>query len=138
MEKILTSDNTQTVAVLVAALAVLTPEQLEQLAQEIIDLKAEVEAAKSEAETATAVNEELQKKVQELSTAADIKAVTSAQVKPAPSVEGKQFELSGKKYGFNFPKMVWKKTPITVDTVLADTVLQAELVAANSSMIKEI
>jgi hypothetical protein len=150
--KYLVIGNMASVQALAAAIATLTPEQYQDLAQEILDLsaeaetakaeaetaKAEAETAKAEAETATSVNDELQKQVTELSQSVDLQKVKQGEMKKTPSIVGKSFELNGQKYGFNFPKMTWKKSPITVDTVLADAALQAQLVAAKSTMIKEI
>jgi hypothetical protein len=108
---------------------------IEQLQAEVAQLQEEKKAIQAELELTIEINKELQQKLQE---ATDVKAVTSAQVKETPSIEGKQFTVDGKSYGFNFPKQVWKKTPITVDAVLADTKLQGELVQERSSMIREL
>lgn len=102
------------------------------------DQEKQLEALKAENETLKAVNIELTNELEAISKK-DLKAVVQAsQEKTAPVLSKETFTVDGKSYGFNYPVITIKGKRITNDDVLASKELQAELVAANHSMIKAV
>ena len=75
---------------------------------------------------------------------AEVVAATDTKAQPKTSTEpithvGKTFEVDGKKYGINYPKVTLKDgKAITADTIVADKELQAQLVEEKHSIIKEL
>ena len=99
------------------------------------ELQADVKILTAEKAAIQAVNDSLTK---ELSKAVAAKPTTADATKPKAPVThlGKSFEVDGKKYELAYPKVVFKGNPITADDIVADKALQAELVAANHSIVK--
>jgi len=96
------------------------------------------EELRAENETLKAVNDSLTAEVEKLSEKDLQKVVDQAKAKPKPELSKETFEVDGAKYGFVSPVMQFKKQVITCSDVLASKELQAQLVAANSGMIKKI
>jgi regulator of replication initiation timing len=88
-----------------------------------------------ENEQLKAVNESLQEDLAKLSEKSLQEKVTESQEKKV-ELSTKTFKVNGKEYGFNYPVMVYKGNRITNEEVLASEELQAELAAANHSMLK--
>ncbi|MBV9989369.1 MAG: hypothetical protein JO301_16945 [Chitinophagaceae bacterium] len=107
-------------------------EKVAALEGEIERLGKENARLQNENKAFDATNKELLQKINEVT---DIKNVTKGELKAAPSFSDKQFTVDGQTYGFNFPKTTLRKTPITVDDVMASEDMQRELVELGSGML---
>ncbi|HEU4634345.1 MAG TPA: hypothetical protein VFS22_10185 [Flavisolibacter sp.] len=111
---------------------------LEQLQQENADLQAEVASLKEEVETVNAVNEELQAKIEDLSTGKSIgEEGEKAQKKEKAVLPTETFTVDGQAYKFISPVFMYQKERIVAATALKDESLLAKLVAAKLGVIVE-
>ena len=99
------------------------------------ELQATIKTLTAEKAAIQAVNDSL---TEELSKAVTAKPTIADANKPKAPIThlGKSFEVDGKKYELAYPKVVYKGNPITADDIVADKALQADLVAANHSIVK--
>ena len=102
----------------------------------ITDLKSQLSDANTEKEIVEEVNKNLQAQVEKLSAPGSEKK--EQVVKEPVTIDGKSFENSGKKYGFNYPKLTIDAVVIDCDMVIADAKLQEKLIELGHSMIKEV
>jgi hypothetical protein len=105
---------------------VITPQEptIENLQTELAATKTELATTKAALDSALAVNAELSKEIESLSTKAE-----SNSAEPV-------FEVEGQFFGFHFHKAVFLGQAITHTDVLNDADLQKKLVEAGSGMIK--
>jgi hypothetical protein len=96
----------------------------EQTCSNCTSLAEELAATKAELESTQAINAELTKEIESLSTKADTGNSDAA------------FEIEGQIFGFHFHKAVFLGKAITHTDVLQDPSLQKQLVEAGSGMIK--
>ena len=103
------------------------------------DLKAaaaKLKVVEGELKDALDINEELSKQIEKLSVKVQDAKPKEDTTKPI-DVKEHSFEKDGVSYGFVYPKLNWKGKAITAKDVVDDEDLQAELIAAGSTMIFE-
>lgn len=109
-------------------------DKFETLQNDAAKMHKDLQDKEAELQDVVAINGELTDQVEKLTK----DGATPAKKEAAKPVEykGASFEYEGQKIGFNYPKTVWKKQPITAEDIAASPTLQAELIAANHGILK--
>jgi len=113
---------------------------IEQLQLELSGALAATAKLQQEISDVLAVNESLTAEIETLSKKkmCNCKDKNNSPSTANNNTAGYSFTLNGKKYGFNFNKLQYKRQLITALEVCASPELQQELVSSSSGMIKEI
>lgn len=109
-------------------------EKIEVLEKEKASLKADLAEKQTALDDALSINADLTDQVEKLSK--ETTDDSTKKVEKKVDHNALSFENDGRAVGFNYPKTVWKKQPITAEDIVANPELQAQLIAAHHGILK--